>query len=297
MDFTEAIKEKRPHLSTNSLKTYNSCLRSVYRNCFPNDKEADIKKFDSEYKTVMDFLESKPFNVRKTLLAGLVCISPEREEYKKMMLGDIKSYDEEIDKQEENEKQKENNITNQEIRETLTALKVQADAIYKKKYINSNDLQKIQDYILVALLGGFFIVPRRAMDYTEMKYKNFDKEKDNYIEKNRFVYQKYKTAKYYGQQTIDMPIALKNIIYKYLAIIPEKTDYLLFNINGGKLTSVSLNQRLNKIFNGRIGINALRHCYLTEKYADVMRASQKMDKDLSAMGSSEAQAKTYVKLS
>lgn len=297
MDFTEALKEKRSHLSVNSLKTYNSCLRTIYKNCFPTDKEADPSKFSSEHKKVSDYINSKPFNVRKTILASLVCIAPDVKDYKENMISDIKEYKEEIDKQEESPTQKENNITHDEIRVVLGELKRQAEAIYKRKYINNDDLQKLQDYILVCLLGGFYIVPRRALDYTEMKIRNVNKEVDNHIDKNKLVYLKFKTAKFYGKQEIEMPIQLKNILNKYISVIPEQTEYLLFNVNGAKLNSVSLNQRLNKIFNGKISINALRHAFLTDKYASTMKEQKKMEEDLSAMGSSENQAKTYVKLS
>lgn len=295
MDFTDALKEKRSHLSVNSLKTYNSCLRTIYKNCFPNDKEADPAKFSSEHKKVSEYINSKPFNVRKTILASLVCIAPDVKEYKENMISDIKEYKEEIDKQEESETQKANNISHDEIRTVLGELKRQADAIYKRKYINNDDLQKLQDYILVCLLGGFYIVPRRAMDYTELKIRNVGAD-DNAIEKNKLVFHKFKTAKFYGKQEIEMPVQLKNILAKYISVIPEQTEYLLFNVNGAKLNSVSLNQRLNKIFNGKISINALRHAYLTDKYASTMKETQKMNEELSEMGSSSAQAKTYVKL-
>jgi hypothetical protein len=295
MDFTDALKEKRPHLSPNSLKTYNSCLRTIYKNCFPNDKDADPDKFHTEHEKVSEYINSKPFNVRKTILASLVCIAPDVKVYKENMLSDIKEYKEEIDKQEETPTQKENNITHDEIRTVLSELKRQADAIYKRKYINNDDLQKLQDYILVCLLGGFYIVPRRAMDYTELKIRKVGPE-DNAIEKNKLVFHKFKTAKFYGKQEIEMPVQLKNILNKYISVIPEQIEYLLFNVNGAKLNSVSLNQRLNKIFNGKISINALRHAYLTDKYASTMKEQKKMEEDLSEMGSSSAQAKTYVKL-
>lgn len=295
MDFTDALKEKRPHLSPNSLKTYNSCLRTIYKNCFPNDKDADPDKFHTEHEKVSEYINSKPFNVRKTILASLVCIAPDVKVYKDNMLSDIKEYKEEIDKQEETPTQKENNITHDEIRTVLSELKRQADAIYKRKYINNDDLQKLQDYILVCLLGGFYIVPRRAMDYTEMKIRSVGPE-DNHIEKNKLVFHKFKTAKFYGKQEIEMPVQLKNILNKYISVIPEQIEYLLFNVNGAKLNSVSLNQRLNKIFNGKISINALRHAYLSHKYASTMKEQKNMEEDMSEMGSSIAQAKTYVKL-
>lgn len=296
MDFKEDLKKKREHLSDSSVKTYNSLLRSIYKNCFKDDKEGDISKFETEKEIIMAFLNSKPFNVRKTLLSALVCIAPDVKEYKTEMLTNIKEYNKEIDKQEQTESQKESNINGQQIKDILYNLKQETDFIYKKKYINDADIQRLQDYILVCLLGGQYIVPRRALDYTEFKIRNVDKKVDNFMEKSKMYFNKYKTAKYYGLQNLEIPIQLKNIIMKYVAVIPDNIDYLLFGVNGNKLTAVSLNQKLNRIFDGKVSINALRHSYLTDKYADVMKKTKKMNSELEEMGSSAAQAKTYVKL-
>jgi hypothetical protein len=296
MDFREELKNKKSTLSDGSLKTYNSLLRTIYKNCFKDDKEADISKFETEKDIILAFLNSKPFNVRKTLLSALVCIAPDIKEYKSEMLTNIKEYNDEIDKQEKTESQKENNISGQQIKDILYNLKQETDYIYKKKYINDSDIQRLQDYILVCLLGGQYIVPRRSLDYTEFKIRNVNKEVDNYMDKSKFYFNKYKTARYYGCQNLEVPIQLKNILLKYIAAIPDKIDYLLFGLNGNKLTAVSLNQKLNRLFDGKISINALRHAYLTDKYADVMKKTKKMNAELTQMGSSEQQAKTYVKL-
>jgi hypothetical protein len=296
MDFKEDLKEKRPHLSESSLKTYNCLLRTIYKNCFKDDKEGNISNFETKQDVVMKFLQSKPFNVRKTLLSALVCIAPDVKQYKSEMLEDIKEYSNEIAKQEQSPTQKENNIDGEQIKAIYHNLKQQADFIYKKKFMNDADIQKIQDYILICLLGGLYVVPRRSLDYTEFKIRNVDKEKDNYLDKNKFYFNKYKTAKYYGTQSLEIPTQLKNILTKYIAIIPDSIDYLLFGLNGGKLTAVSLNQKLNRIFDGKVAINALRHAYLTDKYADVMKKTKEMNEELSEMGSSSSQAKTYVKL-
>jgi hypothetical protein len=296
MDFKEDLKEKRPHLSESSLKTYNCLLRTIYKNCFKDDKEGNISNFETKQDVVMKFLQSKPFNVRKTLLSALVCIAPDVKQYKSEMLEDIKEYSNEIAKQEQSPTQKENNIDGEQIKAIYHNLKQQADFIYKKKFMNDADIQKIQDYILICLLGGLYVVPRRSLDYTEFKIRNVDKEKDNYLDKNKFYFNKYKTAKYYGTQSLEIPVQLKNILTKYIAIIPDSIDYLLFGLNGGKLTAVSLNQKLNRIFDGKVAINALRHAYLTDKYADVMKKTKEMNEELSEMGSSSSQAKTYVKL-
>ena len=41
------------------------------------------------------------------------------------------------------------------------------------------------------------------------KIKNIDKSKDNYMNKNKLVFNSYKTAKTYGQQELEIPEALQ----------------------------------------------------------------------------------------
>ena len=109
------------------------------------------------------------------------------------------------------------------------------------------------------------------------------------------IFNTYKTAKTYGQQVVDIPIQLKNIITKWYKINPS--DYLLFDTNGNKLNSVKLNQRLNAIFDGKkIAVNGLRHAFLTGKYAETSKKQKELESDMSDMGSSSNMAKTYIKL-
>jgi len=62
------------------------------------------------------------------------------------------------------------------------------------------------------------------------------------------------------------------------------------------LSSVKLNQRLNKLFDGKkVGVNLLRHTYLTDKYADTLEQKKAVEKDMADMGSSANMLTTYVK--
>jgi hypothetical protein len=118
--------------------------------------------------------------------------------------------------------------------------------------------------------------------------------KDNYIEGNNLVFNSYKTSKTYGQQKVAIPIKLRNILNKWIAINP--TDDLLFDANYNPLSSVKLNQRLNKLFDGKkVGINGLRHTYLTDKFGDTIAQKKAVANTMEAMGSSPAMLTTYVK--
>jgi integrase len=118
-------------------------------------------------------------------------------------------------------------------------------------------------------------------------------DKDNYIRNKGFCFNSYKTYKTYGQQNIEVPKSLMTIIRKWIKINP--TDYLLFDNNYNKLTNVKLNQRLNKLFDGKISVNQLRHTFLTDKYQDMIETKQELEKDFKDMGSSILQEKVYIK--
>jgi hypothetical protein len=62
------------------------------------------------------------------------------------------------------------------------------------------------------------------------------------------------------------------------------------------LSNVTLNQRLNAMFGGKISVNSLRHHYFTSKYKQLMIANEDMAEDFEASGSSAQQAKTYIKI-
>ena len=289
-ELKDFIKSKRPNLSSSSITTYSSILKNLFKKVFGG--ELDIKKFDNT-EEVLGFLKDVPPSKRKTILSSLVIIT-DKKPYRDLMLEDVRSYNKEIDKQQKSETQEESWINSNQIKELYDELKKTAELLYKKKQLTSNDLQQIQNYIIVSVLGGVYIPPRRSKDFVDFKIKSINKETDNFLEKNKFVFNSYKTAKTYGRQEVDIPIQLKNIITKWIKVNP--TEYLLFDSNMNPLSSVKLNQRLNKIFEKKVGVNQLRHTFLTDKYKKTSQESKALAKDMTTMGSSKGMADTYIKI-
>ena len=285
------IHTKRPNLSKSSITTYGSILKNLFLKVF-GDGEVDFSKFDDTDK-VLSFLKDMPPNRRKTILSALVIIT-DKKQYRDLMAEDVRDYNKDINKQEKSPEQQASWVDTNQVKEVCAELKKNADLIYKKKVLSPADLQQIQNYIIMCVLGGCFIVPRRSKDYCDFKIANIDKAKDNYLDKSKFVFNSYKTAKTYGKQEIDIPVQLKNIIAKWIKVNP--TDYLLFDSNMGKLSSVKLNQRLNKIFGEKkVGVNILRHSYLTDKFGDTIAKKAEIDKVMTEAGSSASMLDTYVK--
>jgi integrase len=209
------------------------------------------------------------------------------------MLSDVRDYNKEIDKQEKTPEQKESWVDSEQVNDIFKSLKENADLLYKKKKLNINDLQEIQSYIIIALLGGVFIPPRRSKDFVDFKIKNIT-ENDNFLDGKTMVFNSYKTSKTYGQQVIPIDNILLKILKKWIAINP--TDYLLFDAHLNPLSSVKLNQRLNKIFSSKkVGVNQLRHTYLTNKFGDTINKKNEIKETMADMGSSSGMLETYVK--
>mgnify|MGYP003650063769 CR=1 FL=1 len=292
MDLTEVIKEKRPHLSDSSLRTYKSILTNLYRKCYPSDNEIKLDKFDNE-KLIMEHLKDIPFSKRKTTLAALVVLTGNKE-YNKLMSSDIAEYNDKQLLQEKDGKFADNMIPFSEVEVLLKAAEKEAKAIYKKDKLEMGDRQKIQNYILLALTGGIYMPPRRSQDWV-MKYKNFDAEKDNYLDlkKKVFVFNSYKTMKSKGQQVIEIPKPLLIILKKWIGSLPEDMEYILFDNKGNAITPSQITHRLNAIFDKPISTSMLRHIFLTSKFADVNL--KELTKTADAMGNSPLQALAYVK--
>ena len=290
MELNEYIKQKRPTLADSSVVTYTSILRSLYGRVFKS-KDIDVSKYD-DTTAILSALKDITPNKRKTILSALVIIT-DNPKYREQMMDDIKQYNKDIATQVKSPSQEANWITMNEVKIVFDALTKQANLLYKKANPTTKDLQDIQSYIIVALLGGMYVAPRRSLDYCNFKIKEVDPTM-NYLDKKTLVFNSYKTARVYGKQTVDVPPPLLKILKKWVSI--NKTDFLLFDNAGKKLTPVKLNQRLNKIFDGRkISVNALRHGYLTDKYGDMIQKNKEIDETMTDMGSSKSMLNTYLK--
>jgi len=289
MEIQKQLKDNRPNLSESSIKTYTSIIKNLYKRMFPHDEHMDLKKLEDE-SLVLDHLKDMDGSKRKTILSALVVLIKDNKDYRQLMINDATQYNDLQKKQEKTEQQKEHWITQQQVFDVYKVLESNAKLLMKKKTLTSKDFQDIQNYIILSLY--VLICPRRLMDFTEMKLKNVNSQKDNYINKKEFVFNEFKTKSYYGQQKVEIPLGLLKILKLWIKLNPN--DYLLVDTKHEKLTPVKLNQRLNKIFNGKVSVNLLRHAFLTDKYQNIP-ALENMIATATAMGNSLPQSLEYVK--
>ena len=290
MNLAQLIKEKRPKLSDNSIRTYSSTLASLYPKAFGSG-EMEIKRFSEEPEKVMTVIADIPANKRKSILASLVVLT-ENSIYRTAMMKDILDNRAVQDKQERTPKQVENEVSSNEMKQIYKELEAEAKLIYKKAKRTDKDYQRLQDYIMIALFSGTFIPPRRSLDFTEFKLHNTDDKDCNHMDKNQFIFNKYKNSSTKGQQIIEIPPKLNKIITQFRNV--SDNDYLLYDLNGSKYNSTKLTQKLNKLFGKKFSVNGCRHLFMSEKYSDLIDKKNEMKADFVAMGSSENQEKIYI---
>lgn len=291
MDLIDILRKKRPNLTESSLKTYKSILTSIYRRCWPTADAIDLKKYN-DTECVMEALKDVPFNKRKTTLSALVVLT-ENPEYSKLMGEDIKLYNESKGDQKKTGKF-EDMPSMQDVEQIFKRLESDAKHILKSDKHSMADLQRAQNYVLLALTGGIFQAPRRSLDWV-MKFRNYDAETDNYmdIKAKRFVFNVFKTKKDKGTQSIEIQKPLLTILKKWISVVPEDVDFLLFDAKKNKITPSQITHRLNKIFDKNVSTSMLRHVYLSSKFANVNL--KELQDTSNAMGNSPLQALEYVK--
>lgn len=283
------LKENRSHLSDSSVNTYSSTLKNLFYKVFPNST-FDIKLFNKS-KEILKYLEDVLPNKRKSILSSLFVLTKDPV-YQKNMVNDINNYEENVKMEIKQPKEEENWLSKEELDEIYQREKQIYNYLAKKKNHNMDDLQQMQNYIILSLYT--LIPPRRSLDYTEMKIKNPEVLEDNYIDKNDFVFNRYKTSKFYNQQREKISKELMSILKKWIKI-NSITEYLLFDSNKNKLTPSKLTRRINKIFGKNISTSSLRKFYISHKYQNYIKENEELAEDFSKMGSSIIQKDVYLK--
>jgi len=292
----ETIRKNKPNISKSSIKTYISLLKSLYYKHHPKESNFDLKWFDNQDE-IIDILKDKKPSIRKTTIAAILTIIPDNNhKYKTLITSDIKATNELLLTQTKSETQAENWIDYSEVKSLYDIHYKKAKPLLKmkKEHLDTHDESVITDFIVLAVTCGIWFPPRRSLDWNMMKIRNFDTKTDNYldIENKQFVFNIYKTAKFYNTQTVDIPSKFMKILKRFIVI--NNNDYLIVNGKNEPYTSQRMAQKLNFLFDGKISTSMLRHIYLTDKLKDVPKLAEltQLSKD---MGHSIKQQLEYIK--
>ena len=279
----EELTKNKPKASASTLNTYTKVLRPLLKRV--DETQQKMETFFN-YELMLDMIREKPLNSQRTILSALYAFTNDKryhEEISKIrgLVSDIDS------KREMNAKQE-------------AAFKSQ-DEIHR---LFDNYKPDSQEYLILSLLSGKFIPPRRALDFTEFKISGkIDKIKDNFLkitrtkgetEKGVMVFNRFKNSAHKGQQCVEIPTELLKIIKKHIKLNKGHSEYLLYDSTGSKLDSVKMNYRLNNIFGKGCGIHTLRHSFLTCKYSHLIEADMMMEEDFKLMGSNSNNKQIYI---
>ena len=294
------ISEKKPKITESSVKCYSSNIISLYRKMHNDSKlQPSVKElvnfFIKNVTKVLSFLND---NSIATILSSILVLCTEHQsayiKYKEQMLSDRKTYDDENKEQKKSATQEKNWISQHDIQLIYNESYKKYSPLFKLHSLKNKDKHNLIDLIILSLY--VLLPPRRLKDYALMKVKNINKDKDNYVDDNNFVFQQYKTSKYYGTQIIPIPRKLKIILDAWSKF--NTSDYLIPNHKypNQPLTISGLHTRINNIFdNKHISVNILRHSYISETVLPNVPKLTKLEKVAEEMGNSVNQQILYKK--
>ncbi len=285
------LKEKK--LSDNSIKLYMTILKNL------NDKrEIRNFKFLEKPKKILEKIKDYKLTTQRNILIAIVSVLKNLgndlyKSYYDLMIEYNKKIEDGNKNNEKTETQKNNWMEFKDVENKFNELK-------SKLKGSSNISEDMYNNYLNAVVLGLYVLtpPRRSKDYTLMKVSKDSKgldDKYNWLDlkKKQFIFNNYKTEKTYGQQIVDVPTELFELIKKYLKYKKDGEGFLLVKFNGEKLKQDnSITRLLNKIFGKRISSSMLRHIYLTNRFKDV---NKEMQDTALKMGHSVFQQKDYIK--
>ncbi len=267
-----------------------------------DDKPYTSLAFLKDTKSVKSKLdEIENINTRKSYTTAIVSILNNAESkqytavnvfYKALLNSEKMTYDK-MNHNEKSETQKENWIDWEEVLKIYNELQGRVDKIKKEDMPHRDAKQDLTDHLILSLY--VLSPPRRNQDYYFMKLDTGkkDNEEFNYYRpaENKFIFNKYKTKKNYGVETIAVNTQLRKVLDNYIDLFElVDGDFLLYNDRnrgGGN----AITKALNRVFKRKVAASMLRHIYLTSKYGAV---KDEMAKDAKEMGHSVAQQKEYI---
>ena len=293
---------KKPDVSPNTMLSYLQKIKHLYFDLYPEDVGVlNLEKLLAiPPEIILDKILLKEklstqnvFNSAFYALTNNHCFKKKIAEIKEIISNEVQN------NTLPSEYNIKNQITQEDLDTELETKRLASDNIYhlithfEIKNVDMTELQILQQYVMLCLMCGKYIAPRRSRDYYDFKIKNIDQDKDNYLDQDtcEIVYNSFKTIKSHGQKKIKIPIELFDILNKWIAVNPY--DYLFVNNNGDQLSSHIYSKKMNQIFGTKSGksTNQLRHAFLQHTFPN----AENMNKILNDMSTSNRVINYYVK--
>ncbi|RYE58453.1 MAG: hypothetical protein EOP48_03510 [Sphingobacteriales bacterium] len=227
---------------------------------------------------------TKPDQSKRSILSALRVISDDTDyvDYIRTMNTRVS------EKYAHDQKTKKNKISMEQIRKIEKEYRklVAIDMSMDDKHPN---LDVYNTWILICLTSSIYCAPRRLQDFIHMKIKNIDKSKDNYISKQSFVFNQFKTV---HTNPLAKVVPISNELYfilrRWMQLNP--TDYLIFQPNRQPYTPSALTKKLQKIYGANVSVSAIRSIYtssvLRQDLKEVEEISDRLEQNAAEMGTS-----------
>lgn len=292
----ETLKKNRD-VRDSTLKVYLTNLNRLSKAITNEDYKDD--KFLKKYDDVVKFIEDKSNSVKRKYLSSiLIALSPEKKnspkedneelykKYKSLLNTENNSYLDKIRDNNKSQRDLKNWVEWDKIVEVRNNLLKQVKAkgikfnIYGVKKLN--DFFLVQDYLISSL---YTLLPPRRLEYadTEMiNKKEFDELSQSEKDNNNYLVNVNKSKKFfhygknavksdtYDNTVVNVPRELNTLLNFW--IHTNKSNNLLVNGKGNKLTKNALGKRITEIFKDtgkNISVVLLRKIYLSHKFGDV----------------------------
>jgi hypothetical protein len=289
----------RPNLKKSSVDSYATTINVISKSigktiCNPKDA------LDFKVDILHSFTDLEP-QVRRHRMAALVVFFDKFDdcgwvpEMRIQMQKDKDAYTKIQNTQKKSQKQTDNWLDWNTILEKVNILEKEIEPLFipNTPMPNKNTFIKVQTYIILSCFT--LITPRRSIDFTEFKLRNYD-ESVNFMIGNQFVFNTGKTIKWTGPETVPIPDKLRDIILKWKTI--TKSDWLLSDFNSGnKITSGKITHYLNNFFNLNLSIQKLRPIFAScNTTPDDVETFNRIKQDAKEMGhSTETHLNSYIK--
>lgn len=282
-------------LSEGSLKLYQSNLKRLN-----NGETIKNLNFLKDTESIINKIKEKKDTTARSYVIAICSIlknDPKMKKQYDIYYNLLIEYNDNL-KTNNNKSEKQENewITQEEVKQKYNELEEETRPLWKKKTLTTEEYNKLLSFIVLSLY--VLQPPRRNLDYLKMiavsKYKGNEDKDYNYfdISNKKMIFNNYKTKGTYQSQEIDVNDKLFIILCMWIKKFKIK-DFILQK-DESELDKNGITKILYKIFNKKVGSSMLRNIYLTDKYSDL---NKEKEKDATAMGNSiNVIDSTYVKV-
>jgi hypothetical protein len=255
--------------------------------------EAGFTDFDKDAENVVKYLllTYDKYNTRKSYLSAIFSTYEDKTKIPKILRDAIntefKLQKQKEDSQELTPEQEANYLPWKEIVKVQKQLKDKKDKTHTEWF----------EYLVVSLYT--LTSPVRA-DYSQMVVKKAYRDTKKTTKQNAFVqtakpyfiFADYKTADTYGKVKVPVPMALTKVITEWFEHIGKVPEYLLGDRYNPVVFSNFIRATFKKYTEKSVGINLLRHAYITE-YLPTLKTIKQKNEVARRMMHSKATQETY----